>query len=216
MSGLVIYIFSFSILLAGTIGLFRFKKIDRTYYPFLYLLWIGCINEIISFFLVQKGFHTIVNSNIYILLEAIFIIWYFQQTRLFDAHPGLFIMIVVSLLAFWITENLVLHPLSHYSIYFRIYYSAVIVFMSILTINQLLLREYQAVGRNATFILCIGFITYFLIKVLVNSFWLYGLSSSRTFLLQVSRILAFVNLITNFIYALAVIWIPKKQVSILR
>lgn len=215
MSSLVSDILNLAIFIAGVISVIRFPKMDTAYYPFIFLLWIGCVNEILSIVLVRMGLYTIVNSNIYILIESLMLTWYFKKMKVFNATPCLFFVTLFSLACFWMIENLVMHPVTHYSIYFRIYYSALIVLMSILTINHLLLTEQKAVGRNASFILCVGFITYFLIKVLVNAFWLYGLSSSREFLLQVSRILVIVNLITNLIYALAIVWIPKKQPSLL-
>ncbi|MGZ3838190.1 MAG: hypothetical protein ACXVBR_03490 [Flavisolibacter sp.] len=215
MSSLTTDICSLSILLGGIIGLARFKEMDPRYHPFLFLLWIGCINEILSFILVRMGYYTIITSNLYILMEALLLTWYFQKMHLFDRYPLLFRFLLLSLAVCWAGENLLFHPLRHYSIYFRIFYSTLMVLLSIVAINQLLLTENRSVGRNAGFILCGAFIFYFLIKVLVNAFWLYGLASSRQFLLQVSRILVFVNLITNLVYALALVWIPKKQPCLL-
>jgi hypothetical protein len=202
---------SFTIFAGGFIALYRFSNIEPRYYPFIFLLWIGCINEILSFVLVHRGMYTIVNSNIYILLESILITWFFKRMRIFDGKSWLFQMFIICILVSWTVENLLVYHLSHYSIYFRIFYSSMIVLMSIVLINYLLLTEYQPVGKNAGFILCVGFITYFLFMVLVNSFWLYGLISSKSFLLYVSKILVFVNLFTNLIYAMAILWIPKKQ-----
>jgi hypothetical protein len=53
------------------------------------------------------------------------------------------------------------------------------------------------------------------LKATVNAFWLYGLTKSKEFLLQIHIIMMYTNFITNLIFALAVLWTPKKQASIL-
>lgn len=215
MSMLVVQIFSFSIFIAGLISVVRFNTIAKNYHPYIFLLWIGCANELVSTFLVSNNHFTIINSNVYVLVEALFLTWFFQKSKLFERTPQLFGIIVAALCLFWLMETIVLHNIHHYGYYFRIFYSAVVVLMSISAINYLLTTEDQFLLKNATFLFCIGFLLYFIIKVLVNSFWAYGLTSSLTFLKGISNILVLVNLFTNLIYALAVLCIPKKQPSLL-
>jgi hypothetical protein len=202
---------SFTIFAGGLVGLIRFSKMDSRYHPFIFLVWIGCINEMLSFVLVHQGKFTIVNSNIYVLLESLLTCWFFKRMHIFKRAPWLFWITIFCLIFLWSVENLLLYSVTHYSIYFRIFYSSLIVLLSIVLVNLFLLTEYQPVIRNGGFIICTGFITYFLFMVLVNSFWLYGLTGSKSFLLYVSKILVYVNLFTNLIYALAILWIPKKQ-----
>jgi hypothetical protein len=51
---------------------------------------------------------------------------------------------------------------------------------------------------------------YFTFRILIRSFWLYGLRSSNEFLMRTFTIEIFINLICNLIIALAVLWMPRK------
>ncbi len=42
-------------------------------------------------------------------------------------------------------------------------------------------------------------------------FWLYGLRFSKEFLMNVTTILIYINLFTNLVFALAVLWMPAKH-----
>ena len=72
-------IFSLSILIASLIGWVRFRKIDPAYYPFLYCLWIGSLNEIINYILAANHQTNALNNNIYALLESLLLLWLFKN-----------------------------------------------------------------------------------------------------------------------------------------
>jgi hypothetical protein len=57
----------------------------------------------------------------------------------------------------------------------------------------------------------IGFIAFFTCKILIEIFWVYGLNSSRDFRVEVYRIMTFINLTVNLIYAITLIWMPAKR-----
>jgi hypothetical protein len=60
---------NFSIIAGALIGLIRFGKIDRKWFPFVFLMWLGLINEIVNRALIANGFSNAVNTNIYCLFE---------------------------------------------------------------------------------------------------------------------------------------------------
>src|SRR6476620_11303267 len=101
MSSVLTDIFSFTILIGGFISLWRYSIIEPRYHPFIFLLWIGCINEILSFVLVHRGMYTIVNSNIYILLESVLITWFFKRMRFFRNFEWLFPLTIFFLVVSW-------------------------------------------------------------------------------------------------------------------
>lgn len=207
-------IFSFSVLLGGIIGLVRFKKIAPSYYPFIYFLWLGCINEPLSVFLSSKGIHNILNNNIYVLFEGFFILWFFYSTHFLKRKT--FYILILFLLFTWIAETFFMRTIFDMSIYYRILYSFVIVLLSIDAINQFLLIEKGNLLKSPVFLISMAFIIYFTFKILINAFWLYGLVKNASFILLIYKILIYINLFTNLVYALATLWIPKKQPSILQ
>ncbi|HMG67590.1 MAG TPA: hypothetical protein VK588_07885, partial [Chitinophagaceae bacterium] len=140
--------FSFSVGIAAVIGWIRFKKIDSTYFPFLYIIWIGFITEIISYIITNKGYSNGVLYNIYVLVEAIFITWQFRKWQLFEKRPILYFTIQVSYLLFWFIECFYFHYIYFTASNFRLYDSFIIVLMSINIINSELIRENRSVFRN--------------------------------------------------------------------
>lgn len=210
MSFAVLSSLSFSIFIAGMLSIIRFKKINDQYYPFVLSLWIGCLNELISLYFLKNYLPSSINNNIYILIESILITFLFKNLGLFNSRKIIFYGIIVGFICEWLIENFILGQISVFNAYFSIFSSFVIVLMSISTINELIIRNSSRVFANATFLLCLGFIVFFTYQVLVYAFWIYGSQSDTGFLLNIFTILIYINLLTNLIYALAVLWMPKK------
>jgi hypothetical protein len=211
----LILVFSASVFIPGIIGLIRFQKMDTHYYPFLYFIWAGCVNEAISIALAMKSMSNYINSNIYVLLAAFFLTWFFKEQRLFDRYKGAFFLMLFTFITVWLIEVFLWKGIKEISSYFRIVFSLGVVFMSIRMINTILVSGNQKILQNALFLLCLLFTFYFTYKVIVEAFWMYGLKSSTSFQLLIWNISVYVNLFTNLIYAVAILWIPRKQLSIL-
>lgn len=211
MSYYLVITFSFSIAIAAIIGLVRFKNINQAYYPFLTLIWIGLITEIIGFICTKNGYSNTATYNIYVLIEAIILTSQFKSWGLFDRARSLFIILLCSYIAFWTVECFVLHRFYRNASYFRVYYSFVIVLMSINIINRELMTDTHNLFRNAKFLICTAFVIYYIYKVIVGIFWIYGFGASRSFRYHLVIIIPYVNLFANLIFALAVLWMPKKH-----
>lgn len=215
----VVSIVSLSIIIAGIIAAIRFKKIGEAFYPFLILVWLASLNEILSCVLMLLDHGTMVNNNIYVLAEALLFTWLFKKLGLFNSRPSLFIILTVTLSITWIWENFFYGSINHLSSWFRIIYSFLIVLMSISILNELIISDINKpleqtgsyLFKNPVLLICIGSIGYFTFKVLVEVFWLYGLSAGREFRIHVFHILMYVNLTANLIYALAILWVPPKR-----
>ena len=82
--------------------------------------------------------------------------------------------------------------------------------MSIHINNMLIVTYRKKLLKNPVFLICSGFIIYFTYKILIEAFWLYGLKAGKGFRINVYLLLTWINLIVNLIYALAMLWIPKK------
>jgi len=211
MSYTLVIIFSFSITIAAIIGWIRFKDINPAYYPFLYLVWIGLVNEIIGYIITHRGYSNAVNNNTYVLIEAVLITWQFKKWELFERAKSLFVILLYSYILFWGIECFVFHRLFLIASYFRLYYSFVIVLMSINMINGQLMTESRNIFRNPIFLICIAFLIYYIYKVIVGIFRLYGLSGSESFKHHLDLFMPYINLFANLIFALAVLWMPKKH-----
>lgn len=188
---------------------------ETHYYPFLYFIWAGCINEAISIALAMKSMSNYINSNIYVLVASLLLAWFFKEHKLFNRYKGSFYLVLFTFIAVWLVEVFFWKGIKEISSYFRIVFSLGVVFMSIRMINTILISGNERISKNALFLLCLLFTFYFTYKVIVEAFWMYGLRSSTSFQLLIWNISVYVNLFTNLIYAVAILWIPRKQLSIL-
>lgn len=211
MNHFLVVFFSYSIVLAAIIGLIRFNKLDKAYIPFILLVWAGLFNEIISTVSINLLRSNAVNSNIYVLLEAMLILWFFKNLKLFEKRKNLFYLIAFFYILLWVTDNFYFSSITQFSSYFGIGYSIITVLMSTQVINKLFLEEKARLNKNAVFVIMIGFIVFFTYKALIEIFWVYGLNASTSFRLQVYRIMSYINLSVNLMFALAILWIPRKR-----
>ena len=198
------------IIIPAIIGWARLHKISSAFLPFLILTWVGAANELLSIILVLGlKQYNIVNTNIYQLIEATLLLWQFKRWRLFSNNKFFTGLLILFLAAFSL-ENLISSKLYlDFNSYFRIFYSFIIVLLSIHMMNHILMKERGVLLKNPIFITCCVFIISFTYQVLIEAFWTYGVSDIYRTKLQ--NIFVFVNLLCNIIYTLAIIWMPKRQ-----
>ena len=202
---------SLFIIVPAIIGLGRFSKISKAYYPFIYCIWIGLVNEILSCSLMLNGHYNTVNSNIYMLLESILLTWQFKRWGLFQKKQWLLPLVMIVIAMAWILENFVFFSIHHFSSYFLITYSFIISLMSINNINKLIVSERKKLVRNPTFVLCVGFVIYYTFSVLSEVFYVYGLDGNPSIALKMHSIAVFTNFISIILYSFAILWMPSKQ-----
>jgi hypothetical protein len=202
-------IISFSIFIAGIIALFRFRKIQTAYYPFLFCIWIACCNEIANYFLIRQGGSNHLNNNIYALVEACLITALFRNLKVIK-NRKLYFLLQGSFFLVWLLTNFLLGNVKIVTGYFYIYYGFVIALLSISLINELVFSARTSLLKNASFLLALGFLMFFSGQVMVYGFWLYGLNSGSNFLHKVFQIIIYINLVSNLIYSFAVLCMPQK------
>jgi hypothetical protein len=215
MSYEIIDLLSYSVAIAAIIGLIRINKIDRTFIPFIILMFLGLLNESLSSFLIRKGYSNAINANIYSLLEAMLITLFFKKLGLFDRVKKMYLWLLILFVVVWVTENFIISKITAFNSYFNITYSFAIVLMSITMINRVIIEAKKALLTSSVFLICIGFTIFFIYAALIEIFWVYGLNSSPEFSTSVYRIMTYINLLVNLIYALAILWIPRKREYIL-
>jgi hypothetical protein len=207
----VIYYFSFSVLIAGLIALFKFSRINRDYYPFIFIIWLGGLTEIASDQLFRNGYGNYLSSNIYVFFETLLYLWFFHNFGSFSRKPFLVFVLGVLFILLWVVDNFWFHPIDRtYCSYFNLAHSIFLVFLGINMINNLIIREKELL-KHPVFWICIGVVIFFTYFILVEIFWLYGLSTNIQFGGKVYAILSWVNLICNLIYAVAILWMRKRQ-----
>lgn len=196
--------------LGALIGLIRIRQVDRRFLPFIGLLWLGLLNEFISDFSIKHWQTNAPNTNIYFLFEAFLIVWQFAEWRLFSKRRTGWV-IAFSFVAVWVCEVLLFKGIQQFSSYYHIFACFVCVLLSIQYINRLIFSNSRLSLKNPEFLICSGFIFFNTLMVLVEVFWIYGLDVDFNFSARVYEIITYVNLLTNLIFAIAALWIPRKQ-----
>lgn len=207
----LVIIMGFSVFIAVLLSFIKFSRIGKIYYPFIFVIWLAALNELISYILINNGHFNIINSNIYSLLEALLLIWFFDKLGNFRKNRFMPFMFALSFIMAWFIDNFVINQFgTAFTSWFIIIYSFPIVLWSINTINGLLFREKELL-KHPTFLICVGFIIFFTYRIVVEVFWMYGLMAKGELGRQVYHILSIINLLCNLIYALAILWMQKKQ-----
>jgi hypothetical protein len=204
-------ILGFSGFIAAIIGAIKFSQIQNVYRPFIYIIWIGCIADILSIYFAYTYRNNLAVGAIYRLCESLFLLWFFNRLNVFKGHNKVMYLLISIFITIWMADNfLSSHINLRITYYFDMVYALSIVLLSISAINDLLFTEKELL-KNPTFLICTGLIIYFTYKVIERLFGLFGLKNSMDFRLSVQTILMIVNCLTNLIYALAVVWMRKRQ-----
>lgn len=216
MNSIIVDVSAYSIFLAILISILRFRMIGDAYYPFIYLLWIGGTNEILSAYLLSHNYYNVYNTNIYSLLEGLLLLWFFRNTSILDRVKMLFPFLITLFVATWSIDNFFIgHFGVRFNLYFNIIYGLSVVLISINIINDILMKD-REILTSPKFLLCTGFVIYFTYRILVDAFLLYGQGIGDTFMSKVYEIHTWINLLCNLIYALAVLWMQRRQAFTLR
>lgn len=205
---------SLAVGIGAVIGWIRFVKIDPAFRPIICLVSAGFIHEISSLILFSKGYSNAVLFNFFILTEALLLNLQFYEWKVVRSRRS-YNFIKALLFCWWLTE-LSLTSISSFSSYFIIFYSCGTALLSISCINQLLFQKTKPLLQDPVFLLCTGFLLYFSFSALVETFWMFGLQQSKIFRLRVHAILCYINLFTNLIFAIAILWMPMRQRYILQ
>ncbi len=201
---------SFSIALAAILGIIRYPSILKEYRPFIFFIWLGLLNEIVSLIFVFMKKSNSINSNIYVFLEffLILLLFYMWNSR---RIKQVYISLLLTGFCVWIIDNFLLHSLLERNSLFRVYYSFVIVLLSINQINRLIVDNKKNIFRNAMFLIYLTFIVYYSYKTFIEVFYIFHIKFSIYFYTSIVLFLLFINFVANLAYAIAVLCIPKKR-----
>ncbi|MGV3529794.1 MAG: hypothetical protein ACO1OO_12920 [Flavisolibacter sp.] len=203
-------VLAFTILAPAVAGAIRLKQIDRTYLPFLLMIGAGLLSETVSFILIRKGLPNIKVINFYALTGSLLIVWQFKRWNSDVAYRHLFSAIQVLFLLAWLVEALAIQRMNKVCSYYIIGSSFFIVVLSIKTIASILFFEGSQLLKNPKFLVCVGFIIYFSFTILVEAFWVFGLTKSKEFRMSIYNLLYYINAITNIIYFVSILWMPMR------
>ena len=198
------------------VGWVRVIYINPVFYPFLISIWLNAVNTIFGSIIVQFGFYNIFHYNIWFLLDALILLWLFNRWNLFESkkvYHSLWVLLIIC----WLIEAIFLSKLiGDYNSYFRILYSFLVILMSISTINSLLIKERKPLLKSPMFVICCTFVLSNTIIVLGEAFFASRLQLGDKFRTNMDDMITYTSWLCNTIYAITILWMPKKQAFILQ
>lgn len=201
---------TYSILIAAILSLARYRKSIPLYRTFLWLIWLQTANELLSMALVYIFGTNMINANIYVLLEYALLLLLFYRWNL-DSSPKKYVWLMAVGILVWVSDNMVLHSPNTINSLFRVFYSIIILFLSIHLINRLILNEKNRLISNPQFLVCLAFVIFYSYKAFIETFYILQPPLTKLFYLELFQVLLFVNLFTNLIYAFVILCLPTKR-----
>lgn len=208
-------LFSLTAGAGALIGWIRVKKTDPAFLPFILLLTSGFITELVSFFVLLKGYSNALFYNLFALAEALLVTWLYKRLGLYHRKYS-YLILQVFYVVLWLCEFLYRFDGSVFMSYFIIFYAAILVLQSIDLLPDVLFQTSDKIYTNPVFLISMGMIVYFTYTVIVELFWFYGLNQSSVFRTRIYELFTYINLFTNILFILATLWIPLKREYILR
>ena len=212
MSFLIKAALNFFILIPAFIALIRFKKINTGYYPFIFLLWFGVLNECVGLFAISYFKSNAVNSNIYCFAESLIITYLFNTWKLFN-NPKVYYALLILFPVAWAAENFVFGSILSFNSFFTVFYSFIIVLESVIFINKLLISEQESLLKNAQFIICLAFLIFFTYNLFIEIWWKYSSGFSNSFNISLHNIFIAINLFINILFSYAILCMRPKSPS---
>lgn len=196
-----------SIGLPFLLAMARLQKIDKSYIPFIVYLGVGFVIEICSYISIEVlKTHNAVIQNLFVLLEWSIITWQFKCWGVFGKGAKWFLILIGSGIIVWTLENIIADGLFSFGPYFRWLYSFAIVIISINTINYIITHDFRKLYRNATFIICLCFVTFFSYKIIYE--WAYQIFAINQNIALSNIIISFfgyLNAFINVMYVVAIL-----------
>jgi hypothetical protein len=215
MNDKVQFILSLSIALPVIAGIIRLKVIDQSYYPFIVFLCAGCIMEFLPFYLYPAHGRnvTVAVVNLYALFEAMVLTWLFYSWSLFKKDRKFFQAVLICFFVLWLVLTFLFQSTTGSNYAFRVLYSVAIIIFSVSMINKLVITERGTLLKSPKFIISICLIIFYTFFALTNVTRLsyYSSKASSVFIQELQYIPAWSNFITNLIYTLAILWMPRKK-----
>jgi hypothetical protein len=136
-----------------------------------------------------------------------FIVWGYVHKK-----PTTFYLITGILVVGWVTEHLLLGDITRLHPYFRMFYSLLIVLLSINTINYLVIQEERNLVRHPVFIICTGFIIFFTYQLVYEGIYniVSDLKSIDTGKLNTA--FSIINAVCNTLYGIAFLLVPARNI----
>lgn len=207
---------SLSVLIPTCCAIIKFKEIGRLFYPYVFLVFLMFANELIAWVILYTiGNEMEYSYNVFFLIESIVITYQFKRWGIFKSNDKLFYLAISSYLLVWFFESYHTKLGNHLNSYFIVFYSFIVVLMSLRMIYELRNKEFDVIARDPIFIICSSFLLFFVYTIITEAVSVYD-RASADFRWKVINILNVVYIISNIGHSIAIFKIKKGKEVFLR
>jgi len=198
-------------------GVLKYRKMDDSFRPFIFLLFAGVLTELSSVILIILLHRSNAPAiNLYSLAECIIILLLFHKWGLFRDRKMHFYLLLVVCIIFWVVEEIIFGGIYNFVPFFRIFYSFIIVLISINRVNYIILvNAGRTLFRNAKFLLCIAFIIFYIYQILYEAAYFVSDHTGESYSVtnNIISLFGYINLLVNLLYIAAVYFIPEGSLN---
>jgi hypothetical protein len=206
MTGLFVIttICSFTGLVPALYAIIKYKLINEEHRFFVFYLIVGCAVDIIGRLSLIFRYLIFARelSNFYILFEGIiFLILFYKWSALKRTS---FIIFLFLIFVSWVLDNYYLKSFDDSCSMYRIFYSIIIVLLSIKLVQQVNLNQRASILKDPLSLISITLIFNFSYRSVFESLYLFKLGFSNNFYLSAYLIFITFNVISNCTYTYAI------------
>lgn len=202
---------SMSVLIPVAATIIKMRVINRSYIPFIILIYAGFFNEVLTFIKASKGEYTLVYLNVFSLVEVLLLLWQFKLWELIGSRFVFYLTMIVMILL-WITESLLSTSIfTKVNTLYILVSSSCIMLFSIQLHTSRMFANTNKLKFDPKFIISIGLMLYFFYIIIVEAFLAYGAGITKDFRIWMQEIFAYVNFITNCLFAIAILCFKPRQ-----
>lgn len=193
-------------------GMIKFKRINRIFYSFIFLISLGCFTEIIVRALIILNELNIsrIFINIYILCEGFIFIIIFKQWQIIKRKSTFYILSIILLLT-WLIDNFWINSINQINSIYNILYSILIVQFAINLFQQSTFNSSKSTFRDPYFIISSTLILNYSYRSIFESLYLFKLEFSNNFYLNAFIILVTLNVFSNCTFTYAIFCMRQRK-----
>ena len=202
---------SYLIIIPAIIGFFRFTKIDRAFVPFFFLVFFDLLTEINFEILTRTLGTNSISSNFYFIVSFYIILWHLLQWGVLEIKNWWTIFTSVVVLSTWIIENLIIRSLWKFNSYCTVISSGFVLILSIQALSKISFLVKKETAKKLIFLLLAIWILKYAQLIVSETSWIIYQGLSFEFNVNLGILGMCINGLTNLVYLLIAIWVPKKR-----
>lgn len=213
MSLLLQFILAMSCLIPAVPGIIKYKKAPVNYRPFLLLIFLAVITELIAdipLVLYKSDAAMDIAHPLYAIAEIYLMLLFFKKNKVL--FPNFFLLalplmsFILSLFVYAGGESTFI---THFNSYFDIAVKALFITLSIRLLSSEIFETQTPAFKNPRMVIAFGCILYYCFYMMVQVF--VTLTKGSGLWQNIFSIHQFINVLSYLIFTWAIIWIPAKQ-----